>query len=57
MSLAELYERNDKIEKELNKLNHTFQMKDAVRKSELLRELQQVIDGIEKAENTNDQHQ
>lgn len=45
--LMELYERNDQIEKELNKLNHDLKSADDSRKEELLQELQQVIDGIE----------
>lgn len=49
--LVELYERNDKIEKELNKLSHTLKSSvKAARKDELLRELQQVIDEIEQLE-------
>ena len=32
--LAELYERNDEIERELNRLNHNFKKADEPRKEE-----------------------
>lgn len=51
-ALADLYERNDKIEKELNRLNHNLKTADDPRKEQLLQELQEVINEIERIEDS-----
>lgn len=49
--LTELYERNDKIERELNSLSRNVGLKDDVQRKELLlAELNVVIEAIEKLE-------
>lgn len=49
--LVELYERNDAIEKELTKLGRVPRSRDiVVKRSRLLRELNQVIGEIEQIE-------
>lgn len=42
--------RNDRIERELNRINHTYRLADEARKGELLTELNNVIDEIERLE-------